>query len=128
MYGWQPKRFANKVKRLTWDPKLNKPLPYNPTEVLIPQNTKNVGLYVSGLFNLVSTIPTLTSRPCSHIFWVLTSLHLLFLLKMFFYYCCFHLHFSQYQLHWSEITDTNTKIMANNDRYRLLILLLVHHY
>ena len=29
--------------------------------------------------------PTLTSRPCSHMFWVLTSLHLLpFLLKMFF--------------------------------------------
>ena len=30
-------------------------------------------------------------------------------------------HFSQYQLHCSEITDTNTKIMANNDRYQLLI-------
>ena len=28
--------------------------------------------------------PTLTSRPCSHTFWVLTSLHLPFLLKMFF--------------------------------------------
>ena len=29
--------------------------------------------------------PMLTSRPCSHTFWVLTSLHLLpFLLKMFF--------------------------------------------
>ena len=23
--------YANKVERLTWDPKLNKPLPYNPT-------------------------------------------------------------------------------------------------
>ena len=30
--------------------------------------------------------PTLTSRPCSHTFWVLMSLHLLpFLLKMFLY-------------------------------------------
>ena len=27
--------------------------------------------------------PTLTSRPCSHMFWVLTSLHLSFLLKIF---------------------------------------------
>ena len=31
--------------------------------------------------------PMLASQPCSHAFWVLTSLHLLsFLLKMFFYY------------------------------------------
>ena len=30
--------------------------------------------------------PMLASQPCSHAFWVLTSLHLLsFLLKMFFY-------------------------------------------
>ena len=30
-------------------------------------------------------VPTLTSRRCSHTFWVLTSLHLFpFLLKMFF--------------------------------------------
>ena len=35
--------------------------------------------------------PMLASQPCSHAFWVLTSLHLLsFLLKMFFYYSCFH--------------------------------------
>ena len=27
----KPKKDANKVGRLTWDPKLNKPLPYNPT-------------------------------------------------------------------------------------------------
>ena len=35
--------------------------------------------------------PTLTSQPCSHAFWVLTSLHLpSFLLKMFllFLYIC----------------------------------------
>ena len=33
----------------------------------------------------------LASQPCSHAFWVLTSLHLLsFLLKMFFYYSCVH--------------------------------------
>ena len=28
--------------------------------------------------------PMLASQPCSHAFWVLTSLHLSFLLKMFF--------------------------------------------
>ena len=27
----KPKKHANKVGRLTKDPKLNKPLPYNPT-------------------------------------------------------------------------------------------------
>ena len=27
----KPKKYANKVGRLTLDPKLNKPLPYNPT-------------------------------------------------------------------------------------------------
>ena len=27
----KPKKHANKVWRLTQDPKLNKPLPYNPT-------------------------------------------------------------------------------------------------
>ena len=38
--------------------------------------------------------PMLASQPCSHAFWVLTSLHLLsFLLKMFFYYSCFHCFF-----------------------------------
>ena len=47
-----------------------------------------VGLYASGLFNLV---PMLASQPCSRAFWVLTSLHLLpFLLKMFFYYSCYN--------------------------------------
>ena len=34
--------------------------------------------------------PTSAYQPCSHAFWVLTSLHLLsFLLKMFFYYSCY---------------------------------------
>ena len=27
----EPQKYANKVGRLTKDPKLNKPLPYNPT-------------------------------------------------------------------------------------------------
>ena len=27
----KPKKHANKVGKLTYDPKLNKPLPYNPT-------------------------------------------------------------------------------------------------
>ena len=27
----KPKKQANKVGKLTYDPKLNKPLPYNPT-------------------------------------------------------------------------------------------------
>ena len=29
----KPKKHANKVGRLTYDPKLNTPLPYNPTYV-----------------------------------------------------------------------------------------------
>ena len=38
--------------------------------------------------------PMLASQPCLHAFWVLTSLHLLsFLLKMCFYYSCFHCFF-----------------------------------
>ena len=42
-----------------------------------------VSTYV-GLYGLKFG-PTLTSRPCLHTFWVLTSVHLLpFLLKMFF--------------------------------------------
>ena len=32
--------------------------------------------------------PILASQSCLHAFWVLTSLHLSFLLKMFFYYSC----------------------------------------
>ena len=41
-----------------------------------------VGLYGSGLFNFGSYV---SLPPCSHAFWVLTSLHLLsYLLKMFF--------------------------------------------
>ena len=36
----KPKKHANKVGRLTWDAKLNKLLPYNPTEVLTPLYSK----------------------------------------------------------------------------------------
>ena len=54
----KPKKHANKVR---WDPKLNKPLPYNQpyisTYITIKQNTKGctyVGLYGSGLFKCSS--------------------------------------------------------------------------
>ena len=36
-------------------------------------------------------------------------------------------HLLQYWLYLPEITDTDTKIMANNDQYRLPIRLSVHH-
>ena len=36
-------------------------------------------------------------------------------------------HLLQYQLHLSEITDTDTK-NNDNDQYRIPIQLLVHHY
>ena len=31
----KPNKYANKFRRLTQDPKLNKPLPYKPTEVQV---------------------------------------------------------------------------------------------
>ena len=37
-------------------------------------------------------------------------------------------HLLQYQLHLSEIIDTDTNVMTAIDRYRLLIQLLLHHY
>ena len=36
-------------------------------------------------------------------------------------------HILQYRLHLSEIIDTDTKIMVDNDQYRLPIQLSVHH-
>ena len=51
----KPKKHANKVR---WDPKLNKPLPYNPTKysciLLYSGVSTYVGLYGSGLFNFGS--------------------------------------------------------------------------
>ena len=47
----KPKKYVNNVERLTWDPKLNKPLPYT----AIKKNTKScsyVGVYGSGLLIL----------------------------------------------------------------------------
>ena len=49
----KPKKHANKVM---WDPKLNKPLPYNTTALCIllySGVSTYVGLYGSGLFNLI---------------------------------------------------------------------------
>ena len=69
----KPKKHANKVR---WDPKLNKPLH---TYTTMKQNTKSC-TYVEVVCLILG--PT---EPCSHAFWVLTSLHLLsFLLEMFF--------------------------------------------
>ena len=62
---------------------------------LIPANHFHITLHkYSSLYSSVSTYvvymevilgPMLASQPCSHAFWVLTSLHLLsFILKMFF--------------------------------------------
>ena len=62
----KPKKHTNKVGRLMYDLKLNKPLPYNhiSTYTAIKQNTKSctyVGLCGSGLFNFRSyvNLPTL---------------------------------------------------------------------
>ena len=43
-----------------------------------------VGLYSMEV--ILGPMLHVASQPCLHAFWVLTSLHLLFLLKMFFYY------------------------------------------
>ena len=66
--------------------------------------------------------PMLVSRPCSHAFWVLTSLHLLsFLLKMFFYYSCFHCFFSEWcgyfcrlQKYWCKLYIISVKSYNHN--------------
>ena len=81
----KPKKHANKVR---WDPKLNKPLPYNPTK-----SYTYVGLYGSGLLNFGSH---LTLLACFLGFDIPTSSFIL--LEMFFYYSCFHCIFSE----WSE--------------------------
>ena len=48
--------------------------------------------------------PMLASQPCSHAFWVLTSLHLLsFLLKMFFVFIVFVSEWCEYFLYIAEI-------------------------
>ena len=45
------KKYASKVGRLTKDPKLNKPLPYNPYLHCYKAKYKELWLYGSGLFN-----------------------------------------------------------------------------
>ena len=83
----KPKKHANKVRR---DPKLNKPLPYNPTYIstyaTLKQNTKsctNVGLYGSGLFNFWSH---LTLFACFLGFDIPTS-SFIFIGNVFYYSC-----------------------------------------
>ena len=87
------KKRANKVR---WDPKLNKPLPYNPPYIrtalcflLYSGLSTYVGLYGSGLFNFGSY---LTLFACFLDFDIPTS-SFIFIGNVF-YYSCFHCFFS----------------------------------
>ena len=74
------KKHANKIR---WDPKLNKSLPYNTTQVQHFVCTY-MELYRSGCLIFGPTY------SCLNAFWVLTLLHVIsFLLKMFYYYYYF---------------------------------------
>ena len=85
----KPKKHVNKVR---WDPKLNKPLPYNPSTalcILLYSVSTYVGLYGSGLFNFGSH---LTLFACFLGFDIPTSsfifignVFLLFLFPLFFF-------------------------------------------
>ena len=73
----KPKKHANKVGRFNIGPKIKQTTSIYITLRKYCYKAKcctYIGLYGSGLFP--------TSQHCSHAFWVLTSLHLSFLVKM----------------------------------------------
>ena len=79
----KPKKDANKVR---WDPNLNKPLPYKPTQVLKKQNKSSytyVRLYGSGLFKFGSHLTLFAS----FLGFEIPTSSIIFIENVFYYSC-----------------------------------------